>query len=319
MRVVACSAYLRVFFRAGTKKQLIGRIEAQRAAGKVTPAELAEKQDGDEELPELQKLSGSDGPYVPCDGTNSEVSNKMAALVAVYDPDFNNELGSNEEPFYHCFFVDSADTAIYNAYFGKKDVCPGGITKFAILGYSMLAAGLTVQSVLNTEDGIYNFCPQYVALATAETAPLDTQLQIAGRSFVELKEADAPAEWQIQLLGVKGMVDRLKNYSGMEEVLANIKGLRMFEALKKSFDADFMTQNSVGTLGVIGTRRSDFGSILGLTPELAAAKSAAVAARREARMTAKRRVEQEQQTEQLCEEEAGADWMEPDAEGVGVE
>lgn len=256
---------------SGGKDSLKARIEEHRSKKAGGDDEEAEEED----LPELDKLSGAaGGSYSPCEGAASDASKKMSALVCVYDPVANKDVQETEEPFYHAFFVSNADVAISNAYFGKEGVRPRGVSKIAVLGYNMLAAGLTVQSVLNTgPEGVFNFCPAFVALATAENAPLDTQLQIAGRSFVELKETDAPPEWKIQLLGVKGMVDRLNRYSEMEEVLANIKDTKMYEALKESFTADLMSENSMGTLGVIGTRRSDFGSVLGLTPEEAKKKA----------------------------------------------
>ena len=82
------------------------------------------------------------------------------------------------------------------------------------------------------------YCPRYIALATSSNASLDSQLQIAGRSFVELKGVSAPKGWEIQLLGVKNMAERLKQYSQMERHLADINNrggskLRLFEALKK--------------------------------------------------------------------------------------
>lgn len=292
----------------GSKALLTERIEEYRARGTVTPGEAEEDEDDeDEELPELDKLtgSGSGSSYLPCDGTSNQASNKMAALVAVYDPDVNRLVGVDQEPFYHCFFTNNSDTAISAVYFGKEGERPRGITKFSILGYGMLQAGLTVQSVLDTGvDGMYNFCPKYVALATPENAPLDGQLQIAGRAFVELKESEAPEDWKLNLLGVQGMVGRLNNYSNMEETLANIKELRMYEALKDSFNADFVTENSVGTLGVVGTRRSDFGSILGLTPELAKKKAEKAAklretfkTKREARKAGKQQASKEREEE----------------------
>lgn len=197
---------------------------------------------------------------------------KMSALVAVYEPmdPKNQGLAAGETPFVDIFFTATADGAIeeaLNAY---------DITKVAILGYGMLQAGLTVQSVVaNPNEPLRIFCPQYMALGSAKDTNLDGQLQIAGRTFVELKDVVAPDEWFIKMLGVDGIVDTLKQYSEMERLLAEIEGQRLYESLKSKFGADIMTENEFGGLGVVGTRRGDFGSILGLTPKVAAERAKA--------------------------------------------
>ena len=200
---------------------------------------------------------------------------KMSALCCVYNPQDakNKALSEGNEPFFNAFFVSSAEVAVEEVW------AKLGISKIAILGYGMLQAGLTVQTVDNVEgQPLRIYCPKYVALATAENAALDAQLQIAGRSFVELKGQTAPTAWTIELLGVRGMVERLNRYSDMEGLLARIRGKRMFEALKEGFGAKMMVANSLGTLGVVGTRRGDFSGILGMTPA-EALKRANVAAR----------------------------------------
>ena len=161
------------------------------------------------------------------------------------------------------------------------------ISKIAILGYGKLKAGLTLQTVMTGPSPISPdpkttriYVPQYISLATADDAALDAQLQIAGRSFVELKGETAPDAWQIRLLGVTGMVERLKRYSAMEKILAEIEGKRVYEALKKGFPATLLVdkfQTSRGEGYVVGTQRGDFNGILGLTPTAAKARAKAAA------------------------------------------
>lgn len=206
----------------------------------------------------------------------------------------------NAVPTFYCFLAPNAEVAI-DAVWREFQ-----IPKIAIMGYGMLQAGLTVQSVIKspkdhsfieprakngkipklqrgTETYLRIYCPRYVALATASNAALDAQLQIAGRAFVELKGTSKPKGWRIKLLGVEKIVSRLTNYSAMEQTLAEInkgdENLKMYEALKQKFNATMMEENLEGTLGVVGVRRGDFGNILGLTAEAAArrAKAARVA------------------------------------------
>ena len=190
-------------------------------------------------------------------------SKKMSALCCIYDPHNpkNFTLSKDKEPFFEAFFVSAADVAIESAW----DTL--GINKVAVLGYGMLQAGLTLQTVVERTDAPKRiYCPKYVALATAENAALDAQLQIAGRSFVEIKGLPAPTGWKIEFLGVEGRVEALQRYSEMEEALARIAGKRVYEALKDGFGYKMMVANSLKTLGVVGTQRGDFSSILGLTP-----------------------------------------------------
>ena len=211
----------------------------------------------------------SAGPPPACEPASAR--KKYSALCCIYDPQhpLHTDLPSGSEPFFEVTLVPAAEDAVKYA-FEKYN-----ISKISILGFNMLKAGLTVQTVIDqrTDDEekkpvgpLRIYCPKYVALATAENAALDAQLQIAGRSFVELKGMPAPTNWKIQFLGVQGRVEALQRYSEMEERLARISGKRVYEALKEGFGARMMVANSLGTLGVVGTQRGDFGSILGLTP-----------------------------------------------------
>ena len=213
-----------------------------------------------------------------------EEGKAASALLAIYDPKNNK---GKKDPVFHCRGVQ--DAAVGAVYALEKF----GITRVAILGYGMLQAGLTVQSTIEHSGKTHHYCPRYVALATADTAALDAQLQIAGRAFVDIKGVVAPDMWTIELLGVKNMVETLKQYSAMEDRLAKgkvvqesanrqlgrVAGMPMYEVLRTAFTSDFMITNSVNSIGVLSTRKVDFGSILGLTAAKArdAAQSAKLA------------------------------------------
>jgi hypothetical protein len=218
-------------------------------------------------------------PPPGCSGVQDGVKKVTSALVFTYLPSVENNksVGFGGEPVLTCFLASTADVAIKWALNMKhkndeQANVPSPVTKIAILGYGMLQAGLTVQVFakhpVTKVDLVY--CPQWIALATSADASLDAQLQIAGRSFVELKGkvAPTPAQFPIFMLGVERCVQRLKDYSAMENKLARVKGIRMFMALKDPdvFDKDFMAgQQGENKLGVVGVRRGDFGQILGLT------------------------------------------------------
>ena len=226
--------------------------------------------------------------YRPCEVRAWEKGKQnKSALVCIYDPiDEHGDMQrtpSGDQPPLRCVFTNSAENAIKFV----DEEYDGNIHRFAVLGYGMLEAGLTLQTYINWQwtgppDGNGNptkadgpermFCPQYMALATSEKAPLDGQLQIAGRSFVDLKERPAPPLWNIKLLGVKGRVETLNSYSKMEERFSVIgldekKLLPMYEALKRGFNQQIVGLTSFKTLGFIGTRRGEFARMLGLTPD----------------------------------------------------
>jgi hypothetical protein len=170
----------------------------------------------------------------------------------------------------------------------------GPVDKFAILGYNMLKAGLTVQTVIEKDEKRYFYCPGYVALATNDQTPLDAQLQIAGRSFVDMKDLAVPDDWKIQMLAVKDAVPRLQSYSRMEKKLAsvgkkeeateesterpiNTRGKKLYELLRDSFNVDMMLESGLESLGKIGTRRGEFGNVLGLDKQEAIRRGKAAA------------------------------------------
>mgnify|MGYP006086594323 CR=1 FL=1 len=206
----------------------------------------------------------------------------MALRCFVYLPNdvLNMDITDNN-PSFVAFQASSASKAIQRV-FEKY----GGIARVAILGYNMLEAGLTVQTVLEEKNGPKRvYCPQYVALATAQNAALDAQLQIAGRAFCELKSTvveAAPSKWKIKLLGTKGMLDRLTQYSQMERMLADVKERPMFSALREEFDSKFIASCLESTIGVVGVRRGDFGAILGLTAKAAKERNSVNDKQREA-------------------------------------
>ena len=205
---------------------------------------------------------------VPTTNTPSDLEGKdwywqtQDVLATDTDPD---KLG--KQPRLDAFFTSSASDAIkyldgqYN----------GRIDKFAVLGYGMLTAGLTVQTYIPRKRKM--FCPQYTALASTDQAALDSQLQIAGRSFVDLKQHSYPDDWYIQLLSVEGKLDKLQKYTQMEERFATIgddgEQKPMYEVLKRGFKTRFIDLDSFNTLGYLGVRRGEFSRILGLTPKAA--------------------------------------------------
>ena len=254
---------------------------------------------------ELDEVDGvpAENKFRPCDGPSSKPVFNL--LCCVYNPEEErngrNDPISNKpqgEPAFEMFFAPNAEAAIEDVFFNHQ------ISKIAILGYGMLEAGLTVQSNIEVpllsdqvvrrtrgqskrpiqpkQIGTYNrmYCPQYVALATSDNASLDAQLQIVGRSFVELKGHVAPQNWRIQLLGVHNIVSRLVNYSNMESILAGInsdgKNLRLYEALKEKFGYALVEETATG-LGTVGVRRGEFSNILGMTAKTAARRSKAAA------------------------------------------
>ena len=205
-----------------------------------------------------------------------------AAICFVYRPTENagvtlqpDATGKADPVRLYAFFCSSAASAVEHLD-SLDSVTPastrkGVVDKIAVLGYGMLTAGLTVQTYIKSKRKM--FCPQYMALASTDQAALDGQLQIAGRSFVDLKAQTAPPTWQIQMLGVKGKLSKLYNYSLMEERLATVgddgNQKPMFEVLKRGFKTRFIDMDSFSSLGYIGVRRGEFAQILGLTPESA--------------------------------------------------
>ena len=211
-----------------------------------------------------------------------------SALLAIYKPEDNKEIQRGGEPHFRCYRTYDAEQATGYALKTHK------ITRVAALGYGMLKAGLTMQNRQEHDDfdsPLY-YCPQYVAMATSDTAALDDQLQTAGRAFVDLKTLErplyAPDAWKIQLLGVKDIETTLVQYSAMEMRLAKatarrserLTGMPVYEVLRSEFGTSFMITNSVNSIGVVGTRRGDFGSILGLTASDAAAAATRAAKNR---------------------------------------
>jgi hypothetical protein len=223
----------------------------------------------------------------------------MECLVLLYVPGgttndvtkpFTKKEPENERlddfPGFRVFQAQNTQKAIEN---GVKNY---GCSRFAILGYSKLQAGLTVQTTMsdNKAAGLVknrltgrekvkmpiHFCVDSVALAVETTAPLDTVLQIVGRSFADLK-APRPftSDWQIKLLMSEGAVERLKAYSLIEEGLRNIHtdDKRMCEHLDVTRGtvisdeavARLARGDAKNGLGFVGTARDSLQQLLGLS------------------------------------------------------
>jgi hypothetical protein len=165
-----------------------------------------------------------------------------------------------------------------------------GVSRIAVLGYSMLEAGLTIQHVRPPEragEKKHVFCASHLQLMTADSSSLDGQLQIAGRTFFELKGSvkPTPAQWPIHTLGVQGLADRMRSYQAVETKFAESPAMPLYRALRSSFTFSGSTaggrdQLSLGELYIdgdskssafvrLGTRRGDLAAILGLSFELA--------------------------------------------------
>ena len=196
----------------------------------------------------------------------SRESKETPKSAVCFECSFNKVKG-NMKMSWKWFFVSSAGAAIdyMHAVAGNKKERP----MVAILGYDMLKAGLTIQKSVDN----YHYCPRHLALATSEFMPLDAQLQIAGRTFFDffpakLRTAVCPSkeEWPIDVLGSEGLVERLKDYSNMEEVLSRAGNSAMYKAVHSSFMASVVQANTRGGQGVVGSRGGAITPLLGFTP-----------------------------------------------------
>ena len=223
------------------------------------------------------------------------------------------QVGSGETPIFSAFLADNAQTAIDAAleeHFVER-VCILGHQMFEVARshlnspvptrhlqpppprllrqgcHSLWQAGLTIQHFVKSPDPTNEpslmYCASHLSLQTGDNSGLDTQLQMAGRTFFDLgKGVKAPTveEWPIVTLGVKGLVDRLRKYEAIESELAEVGGKPMYEALRLSFaprrankgpkETDEPLRFSIDDLknrncSRIGHRRGNFASILGLT------------------------------------------------------
>ena len=182
------------------------------------------------------------------------------ALLFVYLPDdYDSE---NKQIMLRAYKTTSADTAIKFVYDEHK------ITRTAILGYGKLKAGLTVQVFHKDEDEDrnYHFIAGYIAVAVAEDTPLDTQWQLVGRAFSDLKDTPIPKTFEIQMLSTRNRVDTLKKYEEMEEWLAGnlaIRNMPLYKAVKTLFDLNEIEWQNYGK---IGQRKMEFSDVLALPP-----------------------------------------------------
>lgn len=182
------------------------------------------------------------------------------ALLFVYLPgDYDS---GKKQIMLRAYKTTSADTAIKFVYDMHK------ITRTAILGYGKLKAGLTVQVFHKDEDDgrNYHFIAGYIAVAVAEDTPLDTQWQLVGRAFSDLKEVPIPNNFKIQMLSTRNRVDTLKKYEEMEEWLAGnlaIRNMPLYKAVKTLFDLNEIEWQNYGK---IGQRKMEFSDVLALPP-----------------------------------------------------
>jgi hypothetical protein len=135
----------------------------------------------------------------------------------------------------------STDPANKSAIDRLDPIEPLEIQRVAVLGYSMLRAGLTLQTVLkpkalrlhahgdadadqDTETDKAKrliYAPMWVAMCSSNLGRIDQRLQMVGRSFVDLKENRAPPLWEINFLGIDWMLEAVVRYQEIETKLGN--------------------------------------------------------------------------------------------------
>lgn len=202
-------------------------------------------------------------------------------LLCIYRWASNTDVAENQVPRFEVWLARDAEQAMGYAYRAHR------IRKCAVLGYGMLKAGLTVQVRLQEgTEAPRHYCPRYLAISTSGSTPLDTQLQVAGRCFVDLKDLVAPEKWAIEVVGVEGLVDTLRRYSDMEDTLASIKPTRLYRALRGGFGGRALKADAFKGLGTVGAREGDFAQMLGLTWDAAQKENAAAAQLAQAAATA---------------------------------
>ncbi len=104
-----------------------------------------------------------------------------------------------------------------------KENC--GIVKVAAVGYSMLKAGLTLQSTLKTDGRLEFFVPKYMsfALNSQKKGPdLSYLYQLVGRGFVDMKRHALPPNWKLQLLSKKGSLELIREYGNAELITSTV-------------------------------------------------------------------------------------------------
>ena len=194
------------------------------------------------------------GDVTPLKGGGASV------VVFVYSPEWNETTAKDEEPVFKVHFASNAQQTIDEIYKEYK------ITRFSTLGFSLLAAGLTLQHVIEREEDELIFCPTFPAVAEAGSSSLDGLLQMVGRSFVDIKNVEKPPDFKINLLSTEGAVERLGKYSNVERILSTEPGQKMYEILKSAIDKKNFVETGLGELGRVGVRRGRIADLLGIVP-----------------------------------------------------
>ena len=202
---------------------------------------------------------GEENIHLVGDLEQTEAGAKNALLFVYLPGDYDS---GKKQIMLRAYKTTSADTAIKFVYDEHK------ITRTAILGYGKLKAGLTVQVFhKDKDDGLnYHFIAGYIAVAVAEDTPLDTQWQLVGRAFSDLKETPIPDNFKIQMLSTRNRVDTLKKYEEMEEWLAGnpaIRNMPLYKAVKTLFNLNEIEWQNYGK---IGQRKMEFSDVLALPP-----------------------------------------------------
>lgn len=209
-------------------------------------------------------------------------------LVYIYDPTHHlNVMDPTLTPYVFVYGFDDVKTAMrairQGLHAGKTDTGGYSIDKFAIIGYTMLTAGATIQDTTPVEivggQALKTYyVPQYAIVALTSESPLDEQLQLVGRTFTELHDARFPADYKIKLLSVLGESERLTAYAHIERYYAEADSTKIYKLLKSVYRlATSMNQSnptrSLGTdtsvlnammSSLMGKRRGMMGDIFGL-------------------------------------------------------
>ena len=221
-------------------------------------------------------------------GVEAPRAKDQRILVYVYDPThYLNVMDPVLTPFIFVYAFDDVKTAMRairaGKMPGKKDIGGYSIDKFGVIGYTMLTAGATIQDTTQVEyvDGQYQktyYVPSYALVALTNESPLDEQLQLVGRTFVELHDAVFPPDYKIKLLSVQGESERLAMYANIERYYAEAGVEKIYKVLRSVYTRarSLDPGNPTRELGrdqavylhmmnaLMGKRRGLLGDILGL-------------------------------------------------------
>lgn len=94
-----------------------------------------------------------------------------------------------------------------------------GISKFVILGYTMLEAAVTIQTVVKKDDLSTTFAAGFVCSAYTTDTPTDELFQLVGRAFADFRKHRYP-NWKISLLSPTDALNLLRGVALAEYSIA---------------------------------------------------------------------------------------------------